>query len=94
MGLYGRQYIAHVRRAPGTGHLVIATAGLIGRHETTYAAAEVTIGTVHASRPIDDAFGTGIRVHAPWQAVRVPDRRLPLILDGQGWFSPRHDAKG
>lgn len=94
MAVYGRQYIAQVRRVPGTTGLVIATTRLIGTRESTYAAAEVTIGRAHEQRPIADAFGTGIAVHAPWQAVHVPDRRLPLILDGQGTFKGRHDAKG
>jgi len=92
MGLYSRQYIAQVRRAPGTDHLIIATPGLVGTRETTYLPSEVTIGHARATQAIDDAFGTGIGIRAPWRAVYVPDRRLPLILDGQGRLHGRQDG--
>ncbi len=93
MWVYARQYITQVRQVLGTDGLVIRTlGGFTGEREQCYASREVRFGRRHEdgagmfSGDAPPAHGTD--VHAPWQAVRVPDRRLPLVLDAQGWFRP------
>lgn len=90
MWLYGRQYIAEIRQGPASDELTVRTTQLVGTTARTYPASQVRLGRRHEGRAsvhsLDNPFIEGIRVHAPWRAVHVPGTRLPLILDGQGWF--------
>lgn len=90
MWLFGRQYIAEIRQGPGDDAITVRTTHLVGTTARTYAASQVRLGRRHegrsSTRSLEDPFIEGIRVHAPWRAVHVPGRRIPLILDGQGWF--------
>ncbi len=58
-------------------------------------ARHIVVGPRHEERATQVTFDgpfpiAGIEVNAPWHAGRVPDRLLPLVLDGQGTFhAPR-----
>jgi len=91
MLLYGRHYIAEIRRGARPDELVLRTVRLIGTRALTLATSDISLGRRHEGRAAtvspDLPFAEGIRVHGPWHVVRLPGRRLPLILDDQGWFA-------
>lgn len=73
------------------GELILRTVRLIGTRALTLATSDISLGRRHEGRAAtvspDLPFAEGIHVHAPWHVVRLPGRRLPLILDDQGWFA-------
>jgi hypothetical protein len=80
MVVYGWCYVTSATWDPRAGACHITLAGLFVPARLTVAAGER--GRYHAGR----SNAAEIQVNAPWYSVRIPGRRLPLILDLQGEF--------
>ena len=87
MWLYGCCYVAAIDYDEQAQKLHIKTVSFLGDRKQIFDVADVT-GDRHHEGGLD--FGAinlamgGVSVNAPWQSVRLTDRRLPLIIDEQG----------
>lgn len=81
MGLYGRQYVARISLGTDSDTLEIETLGCFGVQRTTIPAADLVVGDYYGGR---QSLRAARSVDAPWLTVRVPGRRLPLVVDARG----------
>jgi hypothetical protein len=82
MWVYGRCYVMEASVDEGRGVLAFTLAGLLLRWRTEVPLDAVEGSTYHAGRSHTGDF----TINAPWTAVRLRGRRLPLIVDGRGEF--------
>jgi hypothetical protein len=81
MWLYVRQYIARIDYDESSASFHIRTADFLSVRPFVASKGGARRGKQHAGQlNLPDAPS----VHAPWTSIRVPGRRLPLILDDQG----------
>lgn len=83
MGIYGRCYVVEVAVDEVQKRLAVTTLVFLGRSVEFLPFGTRTTSAYHRGR----LYAGGIRVNAPWTFVRVPGRRLPLVVDGQGEFT-------
>jgi len=92
MWVYGRCYVARVDYDEQANALHIFTTGFVGSHRAVVELSGVHLGRYHDGRLDIVAAGWGgtatsnlaLSVNAPWRAVKLAGRTLPLILDMQG----------
>jgi hypothetical protein len=84
MWIYGRCYVARVDYDEQANMLHVYTTGLLFDQRYAVELAGVRVGRYHDGTLDLMPFASPLTVNAPWQAIRLTGRRLPLILDLQG----------
>ncbi len=80
MIVYGRCYVARLDQERN-GRLRVRTLGLFGEYEEHFPPSAISASRYHDGK----LWTPHISVDAPWTTLWVSGRRLPLIVDAQGW---------
>lgn len=73
-------YVGRIDRIEGEDRYRLTLAGVVTRSVLTVSGQHVVQGGYHDG----DYWAGGAMVAAPWYTLRLPGRRLPLVVDAQG----------
>ena len=89
MWIYAACYVESIEVDKDNAEAIYHTVTLFGTRAHTVFAREIESRTRNEGKANYSSPAAGVivpRVNAPWTSVRVRGRRLPFIIDGQGYF--------